>query len=301
MALYLIIQASAFLSRLIPRPWRYLMGTAVGDLVYWVWAGKRRILLRNVATILGSTTADPRVRLIALKSMRNYCKYLVEFLGLPSLSPQDDLIQGMKIEGLEHLQGALAQGKGVILATAHFGTIEVGGLRLADFTDFHAVYDTFRPAYLDHLIQRKRREKGINLVPTTDVKQMLRVLRHGGTLTMLFDRPVELAKGVKVRFFGRETAVPAGPAVLAMKTDAIIVPAYMLRRPDLTFEGILFPPIAWNATGDRQRDVQAIMQKLVDTLQSMVRAHPDQWYMFRPMWPDSWHGLPVAHEATDPA
>lgn len=286
MALYLVIHVGAILSRIIPRPWRYLIGTALGDLVYWAWGTKRRILLQNMATVLGLGPRDPRVRRLALKSMRNYCKYLVEFLELPVLSPSDDIIASMKLQGVEHLQAAIDRGKGVILASAHYGTIEMGGLRLSDFTDVHAVYDTFHPAYLDRLIQGKRRDKGINLIPVNNIREMLRVLRNGGTLTMLFDRPVSAAKGVQVHFFGRRTAVPAGPAVLAIKTGAEIVPAYMIRHPDKSFESILFPPIHWTPSGNRDRDVQTIMQKLMDTLQTAVNMRPDQWYMFRPMWPE---------------
>jgi KDO2-lipid IV(A) lauroyltransferase len=203
----------------------------------------------------------------------------------------------MRIHGIEHLKDALGRGKGIILASAHFGTIELAGLRLADFTNFHAVYDTFRPAYLDQLIQRKRREKGIGLIPASNVKEMLRVLKQNGTLTVLFDRPLERAKGVPVRFFGRETAVPGGPAVLAMKTGATILPVYVFRQPDRTFEGVFFPPITWTPSGQRERDVQAIMQKLMETLQSVVARRPDQWYMFRPMWPDDVQGLPAGTRA----
>jgi KDO2-lipid IV(A) lauroyltransferase len=224
------------------------------------------------------------VRQIARKSMRNYVKYLVEFLELPALSPDDEIIASMRLHGEEHLREAIDAGKGVILASAHFGTIEVGGIRLSDFTDFHAVYDTFRPEYLDRLIQTKRREKGIDLIPVSDVRSMMRVLRHGGTLAMLYDRPVDPSKGVPVQFFGRETAVPGGPAVLALKTGAKIIPAYMLRQPDLTFESLIFPPLEFTPTGDRDADVQTITQKLMDTLQTVVRERPDQWYMFRPMW-----------------
>ena len=103
---------------------------------------------------------------------------------------------------------------------------------------------------------------------------------------------MEGARGVSVRFFGRETAVPGGPAVLAMKTGATLLPVYMFRHPDRTFESLIFPPIECAPSGNRNRDVQSIMQKLVDTMQSVVRSRPDQWYMFRPMWPES-SGIPA--------
>jgi lauroyl/myristoyl acyltransferase len=287
-ALYLVIQIGAFLSRYIPRSWRYLIGTAVGDLVFLTWPSKRRILLENTVAVLGSDVRDPSVRRLAKKSMRNYCKYLIEFLDLPNMSSSDEVVASMKIHGLEHLRAAVERGKGVIIASAHFGTIEVGALRLQDFVGVHAVYDTFKPEYLDRLIQRKRLEKGIHLIGVNDVRSMMRALRHGDALTLLFDRPLDRAKGVTVRYFGRETAVPGGPAVLAMKTGAALLPVFMYRQPDKSFECRLFPPVAWVETGDRESDVRGIMQKLMDVLQIVVRERPDQWYMFRPMWPE-WH------------
>jgi lauroyl/myristoyl acyltransferase len=274
------------MSRYIPRSWRYLIGTAVGDLVFLAWPAKRRILLDNTVAVLGADARDPMVRTVARKSMRNYCKYLVEFVDLPNMSSSDEVVASMRIHGLEHLQAAVERRKGVIIASAHFGTIEVGGLRLQDFTDVHAVYDTFRPEYLDRLIQRKRLEKGIHLIGVNDVRGMMRALRGGHALTLLFDRPLERAKGVNVRFFGRETAVPAGPAVLAMKTGATLLPVFMFRQPDTSFECRLFPPVTWVDSGDRETDVRTIMQKLMDVLQTVVRERPDQWYMFRPMWPE---------------
>ena len=90
-----------------------------------------------------------------------------------------------------------------------------------------------------------------------------------------------------MRFFGKDTFVPAGPAVLTMKTGAALIPVYTCRQPDKTLEAVIYPAVTWVPSGDRDSDVQTIMQKLMDTLQSAVRSRPDQWYMFRPMWPDS--------------
>ena len=286
MALYLIIQIGALLSRIMPRSWRYLIGTAVGDVVYRVWPAKRRILQDNMATVLGLPPQHPEVGRTSLKAMRNYCKYLIEFLELAGGSAPQAAVRSLQnAQGLEHLQRAVQRGKGVVVATAHFGTIEVGGPALATLTPLHAVQDRFQPDYLDRLIRGRRLQMGINHLSVENVRQMLRVLHQGEALALLFDRPVDASKGVTVRFFGRETALPAGPAVLAMKTGAALLPIYQFRQPDRSIKSVIFPPISWTSTGERKRDVQLVMQKLVDTYQAMIRDRPDQWYMFRPMWP----------------
>jgi KDO2-lipid IV(A) lauroyltransferase len=291
----MVILISAFLSRFIPRSWRYLIGTAVGDGVYMIWGRKRRVLKENIATVTGRGGRDPQVRRLARKAMRNYCKYLIEFLELPVMTSDDPVIADMKIAGMDHLNHAIARGKGIILATAHFGTIEIPGLRLRDITgDFHAVYDTFTPPYLDRMIQSKRREKGINPIPVNNIREMMRTLKGGGTLALLFDKPVDGARGVAVRFFGRETAVPGGPALLAMKTGATLLPVFTFRHPDKSFESAIYPPVSWTPSDDRNRDIQAIMQRLMDALQQAVRDRPDQWYMFRPMWLDQARQLPAS-------
>jgi len=301
MALYLVIQVSAFLSRYIPRPWRYAIGTAVGEAVYWAWTSKRQTLLQNMATVLGLDPSDPRVRPVARRSMRNYCKYLIEFLELPNLSASHSVVASMRLEGEEHLTEAISSGKGVIIVSGHFGSMEPGGIRLAAMTDFHAVYDTFRPAYLDNLIRRKRLEKGMKLIPVNQIRQMLRVLHGGGTIITLLDRPMAPGKGIKVRFFGRNAYVPAGPAVLAMKTGATLLPIYLCRLPDLTFTARILPAIGWTPSGDRDTDIQVITQKVMDTLQSVIREHPDQWYMFRPMWPSDGSATPISAAARERA
>jgi KDO2-lipid IV(A) lauroyltransferase len=74
--------------------------------------------------------------------------------------------------------------------------------------------------------------------------------------------------------------------VLSLKTGASLIPVYMIRNPNKTFECHIFPALAYVPTGQRERDIQTIMQKLMDTLQSVVQSRPDQWYMFRDMWPE---------------
>ncbi|MBI4758644.1 MAG: hypothetical protein HY783_06550 [Chloroflexi bacterium] len=87
-----------------------------------------------------------------------------------------------------------------------------------------------------------------------------------------------------MRFFDGTVSLPAAPAALSLKTGAKVLVGYLARLADDHFAGGFVAPIEYEATGDRQRDVAALTQKIVSALEEIIRKHPDQWYMFRPLW-----------------
>lgn len=288
MWLYLAIQAGALGSRVIPLAWRYRIATVMADFLWLIWTSKRRTCIDNMAVVLGSIPTDPEVRRTAQRAFHEFGKGVVEFLGFPNIDPNDPLLSDVYVEGWEHLEAGLAKNHGVILASGHFGSTYMGGLALVSKTKkISAVADTFHPKKVDRLIRRTREARGFRLIPTTNARQIIRALRDNQLVVVMFDRPLPLDQGVPVSLFNRETALPAGPAVMALKTGATVVPAYIFRNSDNTFSGKAFPAATANLTGDKSWDVRAITQKLADSLEEVVRERPDQWSMFRPMWPQS--------------
>jgi KDO2-lipid IV(A) lauroyltransferase len=114
---------------------------------------------------------------------------------------------------------------------------------------------------------------------------MLRALRQNEILAILIDRPLS-AEGVPVRFFGAETRVPGGAATLALRAGAPVVCAAALRTSE-GFAAHVSPPITIEPSGDSRRDVQELTQHAMSWLEALIRSHPDQWYMFRNMWPEA--------------
>jgi lauroyl/myristoyl acyltransferase len=284
--LYLAIQAGALGSRILPLTWRYRLSTVIADLLWLTWTAKRRICIDNMSVVLGGLPTDAEVRRVARRSFQQFGKGIVDFLGFSNIDPHHPMLANMPIAGWEHVSAALQRGKGVILATAHFGSIDLGGLALGMHApNFYAVADTFHPASVDRLVRKTREAKGFRLIPTTAVRQIIRALRENALVVMLFDRPLALEEGVPVRFFGRETALPAGPAIMALRTGAAIVPAFVFREPNNTLRGHVFPAVTEGLQHDRLANVRLIMQRLADVLQQAVLQAPEQWYMFRPMWP----------------
>jgi KDO2-lipid IV(A) lauroyltransferase len=110
---------------------------------------------------------------------------------------------------------------------------------------------------------------------------MLAALRKCEGLAVLVDRPVE-QDGVAVTFFGRLTRIPGGAATLALRTGSPVVPAVLVRDPHGPgYLAHIGAPIV-GAKGD---DPSVIMQRVMSWLEGIIRRYPDQWFMFRQMWP----------------
>ncbi len=273
----------------LPRPVRFALATGLGELLFWALPGKRMAVLRNMEHVLGPHASRAQVRLVAKRSFRNYAKYLFDFFRLPSIDP-DALDAEVISEGWEHLDAALARGRGALLVLGHFGNWDLAGAVVAwRGYPMLAPVDTFSPPRLDRLIHATRNHAGMSLVPVEQggaLRKIQRALRRNQVVAIVFDRP-QREGGVEVDFFGAPAWLPAGPARFALRTGAAVLPGYLLRRPgDLTYLGRIEEPVAFTPTGDEEADVRAYTQAIVARVEAILRSYPDQWYMFRRMWTD---------------
>lgn len=284
MSLYWALRAAFALAPRIPLPWQYRLGALGGEAVYWCWPSKRRNTRRNMAVVAGDDPGSSRADNLARASLRNYGRYVVDFFNMPSL-PVDELVARIDVHGWEHLDSALAVGRGVIFVAGHFGTYDYAPLVLAHRYPgrVYAVAEPFTPPRMDELIQGQRMAKGAGIIPMASVRRMVRVLRDNHILALLVDRPAH-NDGIPVEFFGRKTMVPAGAATLAALTGATVLPGYLIRRDDGGFDAHILPPVSFMTTGNRADDVRRLTQVIFTALERMIVAHPQHWYMFRDMW-----------------
>ena len=142
-----------------------------------------------------------------------------------------------------------------------------------------------RPPRLFQYVSALRARYGLTLVPAeAALRPALRTLRRGGIVVLIndWDRP---GNGVPVRFFDRETRLPAAPAVLHLRTGAPIVPCFVQRRPGGRYAAWAEPPIHVAATGGTEQRILAIMQSVAASLEAAIRRDPTQWVLFHPVWP----------------
>lgn len=250
---------------------------------YLFWPKKRRWVDANFAHVLRTDPSDPRVRRLALAAYRNYARYLVELMRLPSL-PYEQASAQLDPHGLESFEAIRAASKGLIFVVGHLGNNEAiaAGFARQGWPVNVVADDSSFPELFEHL-RRQREAWGVRLIPWRNLRDVFGVLRRGEMLGLLVDwgyRP----DGIPVRLFDSWTTLPAGPAVLAGKTGATIVPVVVRRHPDGRFFVTYDEPLTVSST--EPRAVAEATQRIADWLERTIAAAPEQWYSFKPIWPD---------------
>jgi KDO2-lipid IV(A) lauroyltransferase len=271
------------LGRLPPGPVAAIIGTGA-QLSYRLWPVKRRWSNRNFGHVLGLPPEHPDVRRLALRAYREYGRYLTELMRLPSL-PADEvrgLVAPMDSDEVIRLWHD-APGGGLILTVGHMGSNEAVAASMA----IHALPlsvvadDSSFPELFEHL-RREREAWSVKLIPWRNLREIFGVLRRSEVLGLLVDWGYR-SDGVPVRLFNAWTALPAGPATLAAKTGARILPLSVRRGPDGRYHVTLNPPI--DVASLEPAELQRATQAMADALATTIAAAPEQWYSFKPMWP----------------
>jgi KDO2-lipid IV(A) lauroyltransferase len=273
------------IGRPVPTRVGYFVAPIVADICYPFYRGVRRALYQNLSHVLG--TDDRRVLgRVARNSLRNFSKYVVDFIHFYTMS-REDIRSRFIFDDFEPLNAAVAEGKGIIFVTLHFGNWDMGAAGLAAHGyPIDAIAETFELPRMNDLVQGHRRQLGINIIPMERLgPRVLRALRRGDILALLIDVPAPGAS-VVVDFFGTAAEVPAGPARLALRTGARVVPAVLAREPgrDEMIRPILDFDLRFQPSGDEEQDVRRLTQEIMSSLERFVRRYPDQWFMFRPLW-----------------
>jgi len=282
----LLFRAAAAVIGATPPRIRYPVAALAGRACYYLMPRTRRIALQNYAQVLGGTPGEARVKRVARHAFGNYAKMIADFILMPSLTAPG-IRRMIEPKGIEHLDRALAGGRGAILVLPHLGSWDLaaaaGGVH---GYAVHAVTETLRLSPLNRLIVRARERIGVRVVPVepNPVRHLLRALRRNEPVALVCDLNKGQPGGVPVTFFNRPTMLPAGPVALALKTGAPIVPVWARRLPNNRYVAQVEPALPLRRTGDRRLDVRANMEGIVKFFERAIQAAPDQWYVFMPVW-----------------
>lgn len=257
----------------------YLFADLLTEVHFRFFPSRRHGALANLAVALPRAGRRERVR-VARRMMRSYNRMMYEFFRLPHLG-REELLSAVEVVGKEHLEAALARGRGVILASSHIGNWELAAVMLAHWGyTLHAVAGVQLSRWLSGAVRETKSELSIVTVsPEDGFRKLLRALEHNDPVALVVDGDI-YQHGVDVEFFGRTYSFPAGPGVLAQRTGAQVICGYCERTARGRFRIVMEKPLdpaAFPTTA-------TLNQAVASTIERHIREHLDQWCIFRPMW-----------------
>jgi len=281
------------LRRAVPRvPPELALGIAVvtGGIAYRGNGALQATGRHNMAGLLGLPEDHPRVRRAALGAFCTLARNYVDMLTVTSLSA-DQMRERTEVVGLEYLQEAQAKGRGVLLATAHLGNVDaaghailVRGIRSAVLTE------RVEPDWLYNFFVEERGHFGGEVLPLSAnaLPQVQRALRGGLGVGIACDWDMQ-GNGIPITIPGFKQAIriPAGLAMLALRGKVPIIPVWPRRLPDGRTRACVEPEITVCPSGNLRADVRRISSVLAEQMLRRLRAHPQQWVLFHPVWEPS--------------
>jgi lauroyl/myristoyl acyltransferase len=259
----------------VPPAWQGPISEVVGTIAYVVASRERAAVRANLATIA------PERSLSARRVFVNQVRQYLEVFQIPRLDrARFDAI--VRVEGWDNFLCAQRLGKGVIFGSAHLGPVALVGqvLITRGFTLTLPAEKT--DSEFMHAVNRARQAQGLVLVPMDSALGIHRVIRDGGVLGILADRAVT-GVGETIEFFGRPALLPSAQVALALRTGAALLPAFAWRENGLLVARVE-EPLRLASTGDRDADVRAGVRQFAAVLERYVKAHPEQWTIFEPIW-----------------
>lgn len=283
MCQFIIYKLAQVLALLLPIKIGYSIATFLAILQFYISKKDREIVLGNLKAVL-KTDDSATLRRIEKEVFINFAKYLVDFFRFSKLD-KIYLESNVKFVGKDNLDKALKKGKGVIVLTAHIGNYELGGAVVALLGyPLNVVALDHKNKLVNSFFIKQRRTAKMNVIPMgAALKRCYECLTKGEVIALLGDRDFS-GHGIRVKFLGKDSSIPKGPAVLSLRTGALIVPAFIVRLPDDTFQFAFEKPISYSSTDNFDSDVQRITESCIKVIEENIRKYPSQWFMFRRFW-----------------
>jgi KDO2-lipid IV(A) lauroyltransferase len=285
-------KASAAAMARIPIKVSLPIGKALFVSSYYAWPAKRRIILSNSSHVLGLPASDKRVRHLARRVYATYATFILELMRLPNMAADEPMRLLERTDGdhggdsfIALFEQLRAEGRGLIAVSGHLGSIDVlaGAFALRGLPTYGLADDSAYPELFEEM-NAQRRRWGVEVIPWRNLRKVFSALREPAILGLVVDWGYR-ADGIPVRLFGEWTTLPAGPAMLAARTKAAIVPVICRRLADGKYEARHYDPIEVADSSDTE--MQRATQKIADALEDMISIAPEQWYSFKPIWPET--------------
>ncbi|MEU6578933.1 phosphatidylinositol mannoside acyltransferase [Streptomyces sp. NPDC046805] len=284
----------------LPEPVAARLGRTVADLAWKQRGAGVKRLESNYARVVPDASPE-RLAELSRAGMRSYLRYWMESFRLPAWSAER-IKAGFDPKDVHHLTDGLASDRGVILALPHLANWDLAGAWVTTKleTPFTTVAERLKPETLYDRFVAYREGLGMEVLPHSGGSAfgtLARRLRDGGLVCLVADRDLS-ASGVEVKFFGETARMPAGPALLAQQTGALLLPVTLWYDDSPVMQGRVHAPIEVPETGTRAEKTSVMTQALADAYATGIADHPEDWHMLQRLWLADLD--PAKAPATDP-
>ena len=268
----------------IPRELRRNISIGMFRLFYYLSPRQRFITIHNLRRAFPEKSSDEIIA-TARGAYRTLGIVIADFFDIPSLT-KENIGNLVEVEGLEYYTKALEKNRGILMFGAHFSNWELAAVTMSLVLKPAVI--TYRPLdspTLDNLVLWLRTCTGNVLInKERAMRKMLRSLANNEIVATMIDQNMAWQEGVFVDFFGRPACTTTGLALLALHTDAPVVPGYILRLENGKYRMVIKEEIAVIRTGDKDADILINTQNFTKFIEDTVREYPDQWFWIHQRW-----------------
>ncbi len=286
---YLAYRGAAALAQALPTPVAEPTARALGRAAAVAMPGRRRLIEKNLVRATDGRLQGDDLRRATSEAFASYGRYWLELFRLPLDVRDPASVQArFETEGFHHIERGLEAGNGVVLAIPHLGGFDFAAGWFAGKMGRPAavVVEAVEPPELFDWFVRVRRDAGMEVIALgPDAGRAVALtLRANSAVCLMSDRDIT-GDGVEVEFFGERTTLPAGPATLALRSGAPLIPMVVYFRPHGGHFARIGPPIPTEREGRLREDIARITQAVAQRFEEYIRAEPTQWHVMQPNWP----------------
>lgn len=261
----------------LPHSWRKAIFIALAWLAHRLAPKRNRVIRQNLTIAFQDTLSESEQIDIERHCYRNLALNFLQVME-NRRNNAEDLAKKVTFENREKVDAILAEGRGIIFISAHFGNWEMGASALsALITPTTSIYKKLdRIEFNPYLLEARTCHRMEMVEKEGAIKHLTRSLKQKKPVSLMIDQASNARHGVAVNFFGHPTYHSSTPAILSYKYDTPIVPLYILTQDDEHFTLRFEDPI--EVKSDDEQSILEATQRQVTTLERIIRANPKYWF-----------------------
>lgn len=270
---------------ILPEGAQLSAGKYLGRLAFIFLSNRRNVALSNIKRVF-SDLSDKEIKVIAKSNFEKLGINVIEFLLMPFITERE-IPDRFTVEGREFFEEALRQGKGVIALGFHFGNWEVTGIisKLLGRDIVALARPLKKQILLNNFLNRFREKTGLTIIVNENTgKEVMRLLKNNKIVAILGDQREKRSRGVFVELFGTKVPTSKGVAAIGMKTGAVVIPVYSVRKGFLRYTFVCASPIEMERKGNIEELIEKNTRKINAFLETIIGQYPDEWFWVHRRW-----------------